>query len=114
MGFSFTATAQCDYCGNLLGSSDEDCDHDGAPVKKHTFRRIAEGRDSLTGVKSTQSFKWHKLKEEVGDSWIGYEYLGTKESVNTMLKELNYGSVDELPKVCMSLAAPAEVEEHEV
>jgi len=107
MGFSFTATAECDYCGQLLGSSDEDCDHDGDTVRSRVFRRLGEGRDSLVGVKATHDWKWYKLAEEVGEDWIAYEYLGTREEVNSMLSVR--GSVADLPRLSMSLSAPRDV-----
>jgi len=110
MGFSFTATAQCDYCGQLLGSSDEDCDHDGSTVNKHVFRRIGEGRDSLVGVESTPGYKWYKLAEAIGSKdWIAYEYLGTKSHVNSMLDGNFWDGVEDLPKICMSVHAPRDV-----
>jgi hypothetical protein len=114
MGFSFTATAECDYCGNLLSSSDETCDHDGQPVEKYVFRRLGEGRDSLVGVKACPKWKWHKLKEQADDEWIAYEFLGTKSRVNGLLTGPIWFSVDELPKLGMSIHAPNSVEEHEV
>lgn len=112
MGFSFTATAQCDKCGQLLGSSDEGCSHDNQTVSKHVFRRLSEGRDSIEGVEATAGWKWYKLKERVGDDWIAYEYLGTKEHVNAML-DGSYDSVEELPRLTMSVDAPADVGEHD-
>lgn len=111
MGFSFTATAQCDECGQLLGSSDEECDHDGWPVDKHVFRRIGGGRDSLIGVKSTALWKWYKLAEKVDEDWIAYEYLGTKDTVNSMLDGTFWDGVEDLPKVSMSVDAPNDVNE---
>jgi hypothetical protein len=108
MTFSFTATAKCDECGQLLGSSDENCDHDGAPVDKHLFRELGEGRESLVGVKTTNSYKWHKLAQKVGDYWIAYQYLGPKSSVNRML-QVSWDSVKELPQQEMSASAPSSV-----
>lgn len=113
MGFSFTATAQCDKCGQLLGSSDEKCDHDGQTVKSRVFRRLGEGRDSLVGVVSTPAWKWYKLKETVDDEWIAYEYLGTKKHVNGLLGGPMWSSVEELPHVAMSIHAPDDVDDHE-
>lgn len=109
MGFSFTATAQCDYCGQLLGSSDEECDHEGRPVANHVFRRLQGGRDTLVGVKATARWKWYKLAEDVGEDWIAYEYLGTKEHVNNMLDGNFWETVEDLPKISMSVDAPNDV-----
>lgn len=111
MGFSFTATAQCDYCGQLLGSSDEECDHDGMPVDKRVFRRIGEGRDSLVGVEAASGYKWNKLAETIGDDWIAYEYLGTKDHVNTMMQSPLWESVADIPKISMSIASPDDLRE---
>jgi hypothetical protein len=108
MGFSFTATAKCDYCGQLLSDSDEECDHDGHDVQKHVFRRMGEGRDSIVGVETTARYKWYKLAHEVGEDWIGHEYLGEKGSVNAMLAA-SWESVEDLPKQAMSLDAPRDV-----
>ena len=112
MGFSITASAQCDYCGQLLSSSDEDCDHNGQPVDTRVFRRLSEGRDSLVGVEATPSWKWHKLAEDVGDDWIAYQYLGTKEQVNGLLQSPMWDSVRELPQMGTSLSAPNDVFKH--
>lgn len=112
MGFSFTATAQCDYCGELLGSSDEECNHNGASVKKRLFRRIGGGRESLIAVKSCPEWKWHKLAEAEQDDWIAYEYLGTKDHVNTMLEQRMWQSVADLPKMQMCADAPDDVHDH--
>lgn len=101
--FSFSATAECDKCGAYLSSSDEDCDHGGRPVETHVFREIGGGRDSMIGVESTIRYKWQRLEERVGDDWIAYEWLGTKESVNNMLKSNAWSSVSELPSQATSL-----------
>lgn len=115
MGFSFTATAQCDACGQLLSSSDEDCDHEGKPVEKHIFRRLGEGRDSLVGVKSTPQWKWFSLKEKIGnDDWIAYQYIGRKETVNAMLSKQLYRSVEDIPTITMSCQAPDGIDDHDV
>lgn len=111
--FSFTATARCDKCGTYLSSSDEECDHDSEPVDKRLFRRIGEGRDSLVGVLTTPRWKWYRLKEKVGDDWIAYEYLGTKDHVNSMLDGVMWDSVEDLPKISMSIDAPKDVGEHD-
>jgi hypothetical protein len=111
MGFSFTATAKCDHCGQLLGSSDENCDHDGKSVKAHVFRRLGEGWESLTGVEAIVTYKWYKLAEEIGEDWIAYEYLGTKSHVNSMLEGSMWDDVEDLPKISMSVDAPSDVRE---
>jgi hypothetical protein len=109
MTFSFTATAKCDYCGQLLSDSDEECDHDGNPVYKAVFRRLGEGRDSLIGVEATAGWKWHKLAQAVGEDWIAYEYLGRKEYINTLLESPIWESVEQLPHLHMSVDAPDDV-----
>lgn len=111
MGFSFTATAQCDSCGQLLGSSDEDCEHNGHSVSTHTFRKLGEGRESLVGVVATAGWKWYKLKESVGDDWIAYQYLGTKGHINALIESGE--DVREMSPVTMSCDAPADVMEHD-
>lgn len=110
MTFSFTATAQCDACGQLLSSSDEDCDHDGRSVDAHVFRRLGEGRESLIAVETTILWKWYRLKELVEDDWIAYQWLGTKEYVNSLLTPER--GIKELPHIEMSCDAPQDVTEH--
>jgi hypothetical protein len=112
MGFSFTATAQCDLCGQLLSSSDEECDHEGRNVDAHVFRRLGEGRESLVGVRAVPTWKWHKLAEDVGEDWIAYEYLGRKRNVNMMLEKGFWLSVEDIPNISMSYQAPDGVSEH--
>lgn len=111
--FSFVGTAECDYCGGALSSSDEDCDHDGEPVDKHAFRRIGGGRSSMIGVKSTAKYKWHRLKEKVDDDWIAYQYIGTKDHVNSMLNGRMWSDVSDLPTIAMSTSAPDGVTEED-
>lgn len=109
--FSFVGTAECDYCGGTLSSSDEDCDHDGQSVDTHVFRRMGGGRASMKGVKSTPQYKWHRLKENVGDDWIAYQYIGTKQHVNSMLNGRMWSDVADLPTIAMSPSAPSELSE---
>jgi len=109
--FSFSATAECDLCGAYLSASDEECDHDGWEVNKHVFRRLGEGRESMTGVRCTARYKWYKLEEKIGDDWIAYEYLGTKDHVNSMLKSSMWDGFGDIPKISMSTDAPRDVGE---
>lgn len=106
--FSFTATAECDLCGAYLSSSDEACDHDGQTVNTYIFREIGKGRDSMKGVEATAQHKWHALERKVGDDWKKYEWLGTRESVTTMLNG-HWETVEDLPHRAMSLDAPRDV-----
>jgi len=110
--FTFTSTAECDKCGAYLSASDEECDHDGQPVDVHVFRRINEGRESMIGVECAIRYKWHALEEKIGEDWIAYQWLGTRESVENMLNGY-WDSVEDLPKRAMSLDAPSDVGESE-
>jgi hypothetical protein len=103
--FSFSATAECEYCGAYLESSSADCDHNGVPAKKHVFRQISATNSSITGVVATPKYKWQKLQEKVGDDWIEYEYLGPKHTVNSLLGTKGYTSVDDVPRISMSTDA---------
>jgi len=107
--FTFTSTAECDMCGMYLSSSDDKCDHDGHEVKTHVFRRIGEGRKSITGVESTAKYKWYKLEEKVGDEWIAYQWVGPRESVDRMISSTSWDSIAELPSMEMSIRAPDDV-----
>lgn len=108
--FSFSATAKCNKCGAYLSASDESCDHDGKLIEDHVFRRLSGGRDSITGVKSANGYKWQKLKEKIGDDWIAYQYLGPRDSVTRMLTA-KWDSIEELPMQEMSLDAPKDLSE---
>lgn len=107
--FTFTSTSECDMCGKYLSSSDEECDHDGHTVETHVFRRMNEGRDSMVGVKSTTQHKWYALEEKIGDDWIAYQWLGTRDEVNSSLKR--YDCFAKIPMRAMSLDAPTDVGE---
>lgn len=107
--FTFSATAECDVCGDYLSSSDEECDHNGQNVEVRVFRRLYEGRDSLVGVKTVNSRKWQELKDKIGDDWIAYQYLGTKEHVNTLLRNGSWDGISDLPKISMSTDAPKDI-----
>lgn len=112
--FSFTATAECDYCGAMLSSSDEDCDScSEEDVYQQVFRRISskgDEPDTLT-VMSTHQYKWYKLEQEVGDDWIGYEWLGPRECVQNMIGLHMWETIEDIPKRAMSLDAPSDVGE---
>lgn len=109
--FTFTSTAECDACGEYLSSSSDDCDHRGQPVETHVFRRLGEGRDSMAGVECTVRYKWNALEEKLGDEWIQYQWLGTREDVESMLSRGMWKSVGELPHQEMSVDASKDLSE---
>ncbi len=114
MGFSFTATARCDKCGEYLSSSDETCDHNDSTTATHVFRRLSEGRESVIKVESTAGWKWYALKEAVEDDWIAYQYIGEETAVEYRLQSsVGADTISGLPAITMSLDAPDGVEEHE-
>jgi hypothetical protein len=94
----------------MLSSSDADCDHNGEPVSDHIFRRLSEGGDSLVSIEATRGWKWFKLKEEKGDDWIAYQYLGTREQAEKMYADS--GDVSSLDAKALSIHAPDGVESH--
>lgn len=102
MGFSFTATAQCDLCGAYLSSSDEECDHEGENVTYQMFRRI--GTDELLSVEASDSWKWQRL-EELRDDWIAYQWLGSKERVKSFVSTPTWDGPEDVPHLEMSVDA---------
>lgn len=110
--FTFSATTECEMCGKALSSSTDDCDHDGRPVATHVFRRMRGGRDTITGVESAPQYKWHKLSKKIGDDWIAYQYIGTRDNVDNMLDDSMFGDIEDLPMKEMALNAPDGVEEN--
>lgn len=113
MGFSFTATAQCDFCGAYLSSSDEECDHDGYDVERLMFRRIGSGQPKLITIEATKGHMWYKLKKQVGEDWIAYEYLGPHSWVKKNTGSNIWPDVEDIPKRSMSIDAPDDVSEEE-
>lgn len=109
--FTFTATAECELCGNYLSESDEECDHDGREPKTHVFRYLYGGRETARGVEAVGKYRWNKLEEKVGDEWIGYHYLGTEDEVNAKLLTGAWGDIEDLPRLEMALDAPDDVGE---
>jgi len=107
--FTFTSTAECNVCGEYLSSSDDECDHNGYEVKTFVFRRLNEGRESMTGVKSVATQKWYDLEEKIGDDWIAYQYIGTKDQVESMLSGSMLDDIEDLPMISMSTDAPKDV-----
>lgn len=108
--FTFTDTIQCNVCGEILSSSEENCKHKGAEVNIHVFREIGSGLHSLEGVEATNRYKWHALREKVGDDWTKYELLGSIETVRALL-DSSWKRVEDLPRQSMSLDAPRAVGE---
>ena len=110
--FSFTSTAVCDYCGNMLGSSDEECDEcEPEDRKQQVFRRLTSEGDSpdTIMVDAVGQHRWHKLEEEVGEDWIAYEWLGPRESVQKMVGSYMWETIQDIPKRQMSIDAPDDV-----
>jgi hypothetical protein len=111
MGFDISASAECDFCGNLLTSSDDDCGECvSADREQHLFRRLTSGDGPDTiAVESTVDYRWHKLQQEVGDDWIAYEWLGPRDSVQSMLGRQMWDTIQDIPCRQMSLDAPSDV-----
>lgn len=65
--FSFTATAECDRCGNYLSSSDEDCtecvDKD---LHRYHFTHLTEDRvETVWSIDPIRA--WHDVMKEVDE-----------------------------------------------
>lgn len=98
MGFEFTATAQCEYCGNYLDESGVECDeHSYDDLKWHYFRRINNGE--LFAVLATGGHKWQKVADEKEDEWIEWVYIGPRAYVQSRLSKFEPG---EMPKLLMA------------
>jgi hypothetical protein len=110
MGFSFSATARCELCGEYLSSSDEECDHKGQKPVENMFRHVSW--DKTVSVEACPGFHWHALKDMEGDDWIGYKWLGPKSQVKSMLNGVMWDDIDDLPHIQMSTDAPKEVEDY--
>ena len=110
MGFSFTATAQCDLCGEYLSSSDEECDHNGDEPVEYMFRRITG--EKVVSVEACGGWHWYALKDMVGDDWIAYEWLGEKSHAKKMVKGVMWDDIHDIPHIQMSVDAPSGVKEH--
>lgn len=110
MGFSFSATARCDLCGEYLSSSDEVCDHKGQKPTENMFRHITE--DKVVSVEACPGWHWYALKDMVEDDWIAYEWLGPKSLVKNLVGSASWETVDDIPSRAMSFDAPKEVEEY--
>lgn len=111
--FTITATAECDYCGNLLGASDEECDEcNSSDRKTQMFRKIRANPEDIEtiAIEATYQHKWYKLADELGEDWIGYEWLGPQESVRNMVRSAAWDTINDIPKRGMSTDAPNDVE----
>ena len=112
--FSFSSTAQCNYCGQLLANSDEECDNCSEDdIYQQMFRKIVPqgGEPNVLAVKATHQYKWYKLESEVGEDWKKYEWLGPRESVQKMVGSYSWDTIEDIPKRSMSLDAPNDVGE---
>jgi hypothetical protein len=112
--FSFTATAECHYCGNLLGSSDDECENcSDDDREQHVFRKMDadDGPIETIMVEATMRYKWYKLHDEIGDDWIAYEWLGPRPSVQRMLEMDVWDTLQDIPQREMSLDAPNDVDD---
>jgi len=67
---------KCEYCGNYIASSDENCQHCGAPNSQ--YRRTSNGQPT-TIEELKQWYADHKLPpEEVTRFFIGKDYKGAR------------------------------------
>lgn len=110
MGFSFSATARCDLCGEYLESSDANCDHKGQKPTEQVFRHLS--KDKTVCVEACPGWHWQSLKNMEGDEWIAYKWLGPKSLVKSMVGTVTWDTIDDLPHMSMSTDAPSEVEEY--
>jgi hypothetical protein len=98
MGFEFTATAQCEYCGNYLDESGKACDaHTVDDLDWHYFRRI--NADESFAVLATSGHKWQKVADEKEEEWIEWVYVGPREYVKQRLCTFE---LTEMPKLSMA------------
>lgn len=86
MDFDLTATTECDFCGNYLSSSDEECgEHIEGDIGVHFFREL--NSDNLSAVRATREHCWQKLANNKGEGWIRWMYLGERELVSNFVKD---------------------------
>lgn len=85
-------------------SNDNDFSFETGSTSTQVFRRLYAGRDSMIGVEATVQNKWVPLKEKVGDDWIAYQWLGTREHVERLLED-GYESIEDIPVQEISLDA---------
>jgi hypothetical protein len=110
--FSFTSTAECAYCGNMLSSSDEECDQcDESDRYRQMFRHMTGDDDcpKTVVVEATHRHKWYKLADKMGKDWIAYEWIGPMEEVKVFINS-TCDSIDDVPRRSTSLDAPNEVD----
>lgn len=108
MVFDFTATAQCNYCGNYMNDSDAECEeHTQEEVSLHFFRRLTSGE--LCAVRATYRYRWHKLADMQDDDWITWAYIGDRSFVKAMLSAHYNDSVADIDYRQMSVDAPNDV-----
>lgn len=105
MGFDFSATAQCDYCGNYMNSSDKECEHGDSEVLPLFFRHVST--DELTCIRSTPEYKWQKLANSKGEDWIAWVFIGRRSLVSSYLERT---TVDDIPSIAFSVDARIDVE----
>lgn len=100
MGFSFTALAECDMCGEPLSSSDEECDACAeAEVVMMVFRRLQshETRTIEVSMMVDNDFLWEKFARSLdGEDPLPYVLLGTNDFVESMLDSF---SVDDITDI---------------
>jgi len=96
--FTFSAPGSCQYCGTLLGHG-EDCDNCSKEQREqHFFRGIGSTEPETLTIESTMDFRWYKLANEIGQDWIKYEWLGTRDDVNGMIGIEMWDDIREIPR----------------
>jgi hypothetical protein len=108
MGFEFSSTAQCEYCGNYMSTSTGECDeHTVDELSLYYFRHLSTG--DVFVVRSTYDHMWYKLADMKGEDFISWEFIGDRQYVYSMLSVSYNDSVEDIDRLLMSVDAPADV-----
>lgn len=101
MGFSFTSLAECEYCGNPLSNSTEECDEcDGVPDIEVVFKNLLTGdiESIIVSKIRTSDYLWEELARSVDDyTALEFGLLGTREQVDRFLDMSRYSRITDVP-----------------
>jgi len=99
MTFTFVEPERCARCGSY---KKDECDH--THENDYLFRHVVD--KEIVEINAVGEHRWQVLKDCVGEEWLLYEYIGTKESVEYEINNMHMGGIEDIPHIDTPENAP--------
>ena len=101
MTFTFVEPDRCKLCGSY--ENNDTCDH--THENTYMFRHVVD-KSKIVEIRAVGEHRWQVLKDEVGEEWLLYEYIGTDKDVQYIVENMHMGEVKDIPNVDTPENAP--------